>query len=114
MASTDLMDIGLCGLWELVLDREAWHAAVHGVTKMPQATVQIALSSFKQQGTMSLCTENRCFHLPFNLVLSPSRVLLEHPSLTLTNSFFICLCDYGHPSTFYPISPFFLLLKDPV
>ena len=29
----DTMDIGLGGLWELVMDREAWHAAVHGVTK---------------------------------------------------------------------------------
>ena len=30
---TDLMDMGLGGLRELVMDREAWHAAVHGVTK---------------------------------------------------------------------------------
>ena len=29
----DLMDMGLGGLRELVMDREAWHAAVHGVTK---------------------------------------------------------------------------------
>ena len=30
---TDLMDMGLGGLWELVMDREPWRAAVHGVSK---------------------------------------------------------------------------------
>ena len=30
---TDSMDMGLGGLRELVMDREAWHAAIHGVTK---------------------------------------------------------------------------------
>ena len=29
----DSMDMGLSGLWDLVMDREAWHAAVHGLTK---------------------------------------------------------------------------------
>ena len=30
---TDPMDMGLGGLWELVMEREAWHAVVHGVAK---------------------------------------------------------------------------------
>ena len=30
---TDLMDVSQSELWEMVMDREAWRAAIHGVTK---------------------------------------------------------------------------------
>ena len=30
---TDSMDVSLSELWEMVMDREAWHAAIHGITK---------------------------------------------------------------------------------
>ena len=41
---TDSMDMGLGGLWELVMDREAWHAMVHGVAKSRTRTASEQLN----------------------------------------------------------------------
>ena len=38
---TDLMDVSLSELWELVMDREAWHAVIHGGCKELDTTKRL-------------------------------------------------------------------------
>ena len=47
---TDSMDMNLSKLWEIVGDKEAWHATVHEITKLLDTTLKLNNRDFNQPG----------------------------------------------------------------
>ena len=111
---SDAMDVNLGKLWEMVRDREAWHAAVHGITKshtrtgdwttrVPSVRLHYLLSS----------SESSCSILPQIIIDSPIFSSFVHIKILFFGKCFkkYCMCIWGY---FYSVAQSCLTLCDPM
>ena len=102
---TDLMDMGLGGLRELVMDREAWHAAIHGSQRVGHDWVT-ELNWTEYILYFSYCIVQCffvCLFVSFFLYLLALKHSLYLPSLCLHSFSEILDCLFYHYSVIFPV-----------
>ena len=100
---TDLMDVSLSKLQELVIDREAWHAAVHGVAK-----IWTHLSNWTELINLEFCSEIQLGYLEilwsFQVLLLWFVDCVQSSALLKANSVLILRDDLPDYSNHYPMN----------
>jgi len=89
---TDSMDVSLRELWELVLDREAWHAVMHGVTK-----IQTRLSDWSDL----ICTFFFILFFKFYFIFKLYNIVLVLPNIKIDGHRYTCV-PHPEPSSLLP------------
>ena len=76
---TDSMDMSLSRLWELVIDREAWYAAVHGVAKSQTRLTELNVT-LPIHFTLSFLLQTLCLSKPVSSPVRRALNKVRHPA----------------------------------